>query len=180
MHSSTRAQPISSFSSHGPDPYYLFPDGSVLRDLSDHLDKVSELFRSAMYQLSGIERHKLIKFLGETPHVDFFESVKGVGAYGRIYLHRCRNMGSNNLIFPVATAYEPPTTAQKVAAKLASQTQPDFKIIPADEVVREFLPHAIWRCSELDACDHFESGIEVNIERAVGVSRSQMQQRERF
>ena len=180
MHGNNRAQPVSSFSTHAPDPYYLFSDGSVHRDLSDYLDKVSELFRSAMYQLSGSERHKLIQFIGETPHVDFFEAVIGVGAYARIYLHRCRTLGPNNLGFPIATVYEPPTTAQKVAAKLAAQTQPDYKVIPVAEIVRDFLPHAIWRCAELDACDHFESGIEVNIEKAVGVSRSQMQHREPF
>lgn len=181
MHSSTRAQPISSFHSTNPlDPHYLTPEGTVIRDISDYLETISTLFRSAMYQLSGTEKHKLIRFLGESPHADVFETIKGVGAYGRFYLCMSRTMGSNNLIYPIATAYEPPTTAQKVAAKLNPTVQPDYKLIPPIDVVRDLLPHAIWRCAELAAVEHFEGGIDVKIEQAAGISQEQMRRRERF
>lgn len=181
MHSSTRAQPINSFHpTNALDPYYLFPDGSVHRDINDYLEKVSKLFHTAMHSLSGVEKIKLVKFLGDTPYADIFEAIKGVGAYGRFFLHRSRTMGATNLTFPVATAYEPPTTAQKVAARLNSTVQPDFKVIPVDQIVRELLPQAIWRCSELDACDHFESDIEYKIEKTVGITKDQIRHRERF
>lgn len=182
MHSSTSAQPISSFQTNPrtPDPLYLFPDGSTHRDLGDYVEQIQAVYLSAVHQLEPHQANKLIKFIGANPHPSIVKPIMGVGVYAYFYLCMSRTLGSNELVFNIAKPHIPPTTAQQVAAKLSSQTTPDFVLIPPAEVIRDLLPHAIWRCSELSACEFFEGGIDVKIEQAVGVHREQIQRRERF